>query len=277
MIQPRRSALFLPASNGRAIEKARGLPADVVILDLEDAVAPEAKDAARTQAIEAVRAGGFRARELVVRVNGIDGPCGMEDLAALRHCPPAAILLPKVSSPTEVANAAAVLGTGTPLWAMIETTRAILHIDAIAAAPALCCLVLGPNDLAKEMRCRPGADRLPLHTAMALLVTAARTHGRAALDGVNNDLSGGDAFAAECAQGRAFGFDGKTLIHPNQVEPANAAFSPSAEEVAAARAIVAAFRAPEAAGRGAIKVDGRMVERLHLEDAERTIALAEAE
>ena len=276
MIRPRRSALFLPASNARAIDKARGLDSDVVILDLEDAVAPGEKAAARDQAVEAVRAGGFGHRELVVRINALGTPWAGDDLAALREAAPDAILAPKVGCVTEVKALAGRIAPGVPLWAMIESCAAILHIDAIAATRPLAALVVGANDLAKEMRCTPGADRAPLHAALAMTVMAARAHGLVAFDSVNNDLSGGEAFSAQCDQGARFGFDGKTLIHPNQIAPCNAAYSPSAEAIGEAEAIVAAFAAPEAAGKGAIRVAGRMVERLHLEEAEQLLALAAA-
>ncbi|WCT73415.1 CoA ester lyase [Sphingomonas naphthae] len=276
MIRPRRSALFLPASNARAIEKARGLDSDVVILDLEDAVAPEEKAAARARAVETVKAGGFGHRELVVRVNGLGSPWVEEDLAALRTVAPDAILAPKIGCVAEVKALALRLNPGVPLWAMIESCAAILHIDAIAATRPLAALIVGANDLAKEMRCTPGADRAPLHAALAMTVMAARAHGLVAFDSVSNDLSGGDAFAALCDQGARFGFDGKTLIHPNQIAPCNAAFSPSEDAIAEAEAIVAGFAAPEAAGKGAIRVNGKMVELLHLDEAKQLLALAEA-
>ncbi len=267
-----RSALFMPAANARAIEKARGLDCDAVILDLEDSVAPAAKAAARAQAVAAAREGGFGRRALVLRVNASDTEWAMADLAAAVGAGFDAVLLPKVSRPDHVAAGRAVIGE-VPVWAMIETCAALLALPAIAAAPGLACLIVGPNDLAKEMRCTPGADRLPLLPHLVAIVTAARAHGLIALDGVSNVLADTPALAAECAQGAAFGFDGKTLIHPAQIAPANRAFAPSPGRVAWANAVIAAYALPENAGRGAIRVDGEMVERLHLAEAERIVAL----
>lgn len=277
--RPRRSALYMPAANARAIEKARELACDVVILDLEDAVAPDAKETARGQAVEAVRAGGFGPREVVIRVNGLDTPWGAADLGAAAAAGPDAVLVPKVSAPEDLAAYAAALGGGARLWAMIETCLAVLRLDALGAAAADSgaeAWVVGSNDLAKEMRCSPGVERAPLQPALALAVTAARAHGLAVLDGVFNDIADADGFARQCAQGLAFGFDGKTLIHPSQIDPANRAFTPDAVEVAQARAVAAAFDRPENAGKGVLKVEGRMVERLHLAEARRLIAVAEA-
>lgn len=272
MIRPRRSALFLPASNPRAIAKARGLACDVVILDLEDAVAPEAKREARAAAVAAAREGGFGGRELVVRVNGLDGAWGADDLAALAGVPVDAVLLPKVSGPDVLAAARSRIDV--PLWAMIETCRAMLNLRAIVeASPRV--LLAGTNDLAKEMRCRPGVDRAPLVPLLAQIVVAARSAGLVALDGVSNVIDDPDAVELECRQGLQLGFDGKTLIHPSQVAPANRVFSPDLEEIAWAEAVVAAFALPEHKGRGAIRVEGRMVERLHLEQARRTLAATE--
>ena len=271
--RPRRSALYLPASNPRALAKARTLAADVIILDLEDAVAPEAKADARAAAVAAIREGGFGPRELIVRVNGLCTEWGEADLEALAATPPDAILIPKVRSHGDL-TAAAARAPGVPLWAMIETPAAILHIASIAAAPGLVVLVMGCNDLAAELGATPGPDRTPLHPALALSVAAARAHGLAALDGVFNAIEDEARFAAEARQGAAFGFDGKTLIHPRQIEACNAAFSPSADALAQARAVVAAFADPAHADRGAIRLDGRMVERLHLAAAHRTLARA---
>lgn len=271
--RPRRSALFLPASNPRALAKARTLPCDVVILDLEDAVAPGAKAAARDAAVAAAREGGWGARELVVRVNGRGSAWHEADMAALADAPIDALLLPKVDAPEDVAAARA---GDHPVWAMIETCAAILRLAEIAAAPGVGAFVLGFNDLALEMRADPGADRLPFQPVFTLAVAAARAHGIAILDAVCNDFADLDRFAAEAAQGRRFGCDGKTLIHPAQIAPANIAFGPSTEEVARAAAVVAAFAEADSAALGAIRLDGRMVERLHLRDAERTLALANA-
>jgi citrate lyase subunit beta/citryl-CoA lyase len=278
MIRRRRSALYVPASNARAIDKARALPCDVVILDLEDAVAPEAKSLARAQAVAAVRDGGFGGRELVVRVNASGTPWGADDLEALVAVTPPAILVPKVSRRDELRPYEQRLGPGAgiALWAMIETAASIFRVEEIASAAAdgpLAALVVGTNDLAKEAGFRPGVDRQPLLGALGLVVLAARAHGLAVLDGVFNALDDRDGLVAQCAQGVAFGFDGKTLIHPAQVEPCNRAFTPDAATVEAARRVVAAFAAPENAGLGALRVDGQMVERLHLAQALRTLAM----
>ncbi len=275
----RRSALYVPASNARAVEKSRTLPCDVVILDLEDAVAPEQKADARDRAVATVRAGGFGARELVVRVNGLDTPWGADDLAALTPVAPAAILVPKVSAAADLQPYSQALETrtGTALWAMIETARSIFRLDEIAATAMngrLACFVVGTNDLIKETGFQSGPERLPLLGALGLIVLAARAHGLAVLDGVFNAIDDAAGFARQSAQGREFGFDGKTLIHPGQIAACNAAFTPDAAAVAAARRIVEAFAAPENAGRGAIRVEGQMVERLHLVQAQRTLALA---
>lgn len=273
----RRSALYVPASNARALEKARGLPADVLILDLEDAVAPEVKLAAREQALAALGDGGFCARELVVRVNGLDTEWGAADVAALLPACPAALLLPKVDSVAMVQRAAALLADQpqVALWAMIETPAAMLRLDAIASSGGpLRCLVAGTNDLIKESGIEVDVDRVPLQPGLFLLVMAARAHGLAVLDGVYNELDDVDGLTRQCRQARAFGFDGKTLIHPAQIEPCHAAFAPDAAAITAAQRVVAAFADPANAGRGALRVDGRMVEHLHLLQAQRTLALA---
>lgn len=275
--RPRRSALFLPASNPRAIAKARTLACDVVILDLEDAVAPEAKADARAAAVAAM-AEGFGARERVIRANALDTEWGEADLRALGDARVDAVLLPKVADAEILRRARGLLGDRIALWAMVETARAILDLREIVAAArevGLAVLVAGTNDLAKELRCRPGADRAPLLPALTDIVTAARAYGLTALDGVSNAIDSPARVEAECAQGRDLGFDGKTLIHPSQIAPANRVFAPSHEELAAARAVVAAFGSPDARGKGAIRVDGAMVERLHLDEARRVIALAD--
>ncbi len=278
-VRPRRSALYMPASNARAIEKARSIACDIVILDLEDAVAPEMKAAARAQAIGAVHAGGFGRRELVVRTNALDTDWGHDDLAALATAGVDGVLLPKVSDPVTLRAARAVLGDGPALWAMIETCRAIASLDAIvdvAAETGLEMLVVGTNDLAKEMRCRPGADRAPLLSVLTRIVLAARIAGIAVLDGVCNAIDDPAVLRAECEQGLSWGFDGKTLIHPSQVESANAVFAPSAAEIAWAHTVIDAFALRENAAKGAIRIDGKMVELLHRDEAERTIAMAAA-
>lgn len=277
--RPRRSALYLPGSNARAIEKARTLPCDVVILDLEDSVAPEAKVAARALACEAVRMGGFGARELVIRANGLDTPWGAADLAAAADAGPDAVLVPKVASPEDLAAYRAALGPAVSLWAMIETCRAVFALGDLGSASAgegVEAWVIGTNDLVKEMGCRPGDDRAPLAAALSLAVMAARANGLAILDGVYNDIPDLTGLARECVQGADLGFDGKSLIHPTHLGIANRVFSPEPQAVAWARTVVDAFDSPENAGKGVLKVDGRMVERLHLAQARQLIAVAEA-
>lgn len=277
--RPRRSVLYLPASNARAIDKARTLPCDVVILDLEDAVAPDAKAEARAGAVAAVRAGGFGSREVVIRANGLDTPWGADDLAAIAAAKPDAVLVPKVSAPADLAAARAAVGPHLPIWAMIETCAAIFRLDALGAESVLQGVqawVIGSNDLAKEMRCPLTTERAPLITALSLSLMAARAHRLAILDGVYNEIADSAGLAWQCAQAAAFGFDGKTLIHPSQVEAANAAFTPDPDAVAWARTVVAAFETPEAQGQGVLKIDGRMVERLHYAEAKRLIDVAEA-
>lgn len=270
----RRSLLYVPASNSRALEKARSLPCDVVILDLEDAVAPGAKDDARRAAVAAIGQGAVAEREVVVRINGLGSPWAADDLAAARQARPHAVLAPKLTHAADVAAYKAQLGGVTPLWAMIETCGAVLRLDAIAGGQGLAALVFGSNDLLAEMGAAVMADRAPLQAALSMTVMAARAHGLAVFDGVHNDLGDADGFAAECAQGAAFGFDGKTLIHPSQIDPCNAAFSPTSAAVARARAIVEAFEARGA--QGVVLVDGCMVERLHLDEARRLLAIHEA-
>jgi citrate lyase subunit beta/citryl-CoA lyase len=281
-IRPRRSALYLPASNARAIEKARTAPCDIVILDLEDAVAPDMKALARDQALAAVRDGGFGRRELIVRANGLDTPWGSDDLTALAAAGPDAVLVPKISDGAEVRACDAFLKSapaGLSLWVMIETARAAFRLDDIASASRdtrLAGFVMGVNDLAKETGGEQGIRREPFQAILGLSVAAARAYGLSILDGVYNALDDDAGLAEQCAQGRDFGFDGKTLIHPRQIDICNAAFTPSDAAVAWARTIVAAFVDPENASKGAIRVDGKMVERLHLVQAQRAIAIVEA-
>lgn len=286
LIRPRRSALYMPASNARALEKARTLSADAVIFDLEDAVAPDRKELARDQACAAVRDGGYGDREVVIRINALDTPWGEADLAAAAQAAPDAVLVPKVSS----AEALAAVGMrlrrhGAPertrVWAMIETPLAVLKAEEIASSALdvdsrLACFVLGTNDLAKETRARLSAGRAAMMPWLMQVLAAARAHGVDVLDGVYNDLSDEAGLRVECEQGRDCGFDGKSLIHPNQIAVANEVFAPTPDEVAAARAIVAVFERPENADKGAVAVDGRMVERLHAEMARRVLDLAEA-
>lgn len=262
-----RSLLFLPASNARAVEKARTLDADVVVLDLEDAVAPEAKGDARRAAAQAVRAGGFRGK-VAVRVNRLGADWGEDDLAALADLPLDYVVAPKVEDASIVDAYGARMPPGTRLIAMIETPKALTALAAIASAgEPLAGLMLGVNDLSKALGTGASPDREPLKPWLAATVAAARAHGLFAIDGVFNRLEDAEGLAAECAQGRLHGFDGKSLIHPAQIDAAHAAFSPSPREIAQAQAIVAAFAAPEAQGKGAIRVEGAMVERLHLDQA----------
>jgi citrate lyase subunit beta/citryl-CoA lyase len=279
-LRPRRSALYMPASNPRAVEKARTLDCDVVILDLEDAVLPDMKDVAREAAVAAVRAGGFGRREVAIRVNALETPWGAADLAAVAAAGPDAVIAPKIRQPADVAAVECYLA-GAPgtlkLWIMIETPQAILNLAAIAAVGGrLSGLVMGINDLAKETLARQTPDRAPFHAALALSVTAARAHGLIALDGVHNEIEDLAALEKLCRQGTDFGFDGKSLIHPSHIDICNAAFSPPPDEVAWARAVIAAFAAPENAGKGALRVEGRLAERLHCAQAERLVAIAEA-
>ncbi len=280
--RPRRSALFLPASNPKALAKARALHADVVILDLEDAVAPEHKAAARDAAVAAVREGGFGRRELVVRANGLGTPWGSDDLAALAAAGPDAVLVPKVSSPEEVHSYDAALAAApahTRLWIMIETCACVplLHqIAACAGDTRLAGFVLGTNDLSKEMRARLTPARTPFLPILTMAIAAARAHGLIVLDGVCNEFRDAAVVRAEAEQGLEFGFDGKSLIHPDQIEPVNAVFSPSPDQIAWAETVVAAFAEAENAGKGAIQAGGRMVELLHLEQAQHVLAVARA-
>ncbi len=271
--RPRRSCLYMPGSNARAMEKAKTLDADVVLFDLEDSVAPDAKEAAREAVAGAIRAGGYGDRELVVRINGVGSPWIEEDLAAVRDSRPDAVLLPKVEQAEDVDKASE---AGLPVWAMIETPRAILGVDAIAAAPALSVMVVGTNDLAKEMGARLTPGREAFQTALSMTVLAARAHGRTAIDGVYNAIGDEEGLTAECEQGLTLGFDGKTLIHPSQLAACNRIFSPSEEALAEARAVIAAFADPANKGAGVLKVDGKMAERLHLEQAEALVAMADA-
>ena len=285
-LRPRRSVLYMPGSNARALEKAKTLPADGVILDLEDSVAPDAKEAARQQVIDVVKAGGFGRREVFIRVNGIDTPWHTDDLTAAAHAAPDAILVPKVSNPETLELIGRRLldmhsDHKIRIWAMIETPLAIFNILSIAAEAKdsesrLSGFVLGTNDLAKDTRARLVPGRAPMLGWLSTCIAAARIYGIDVLDGVYNDIGNAEGFAAECKQGAELGFDGKTLVHPNQIEPCNKAFSPSQEEVAMARKMIAAFDLPENKSKGVVSIDGRMVERLHADMARRTVAIAEA-
>lgn len=279
--RPRRSALYLPASNARAIEKARSLPADIIILDLEDAVAPDAKEEARAAAVAAVQQGGFGTCEVAIRANGLDTPWGADDLAAIAGSGADAVLVPKVSSAQDIARYQEALSpapASMQLWAMIETCACIPRLYDIAAMSAqtrLSLFVMGTNDLAKEMRARLTPERTPFLPFLSMAVAAARAHGVAVLDGVCNEFRDLSAFRAEAEQGLLFGFDGKSLIHPDQVGPCNEVFSPGEEEMRWAKAVIEAFALPENASKGAIRVEGKMAELLHLEQAKRLVAVAE--
>ncbi len=280
--RPRRSALYMPASNGRAVEKARSLPCDVVILDLEDAVAPEAKTQARQAAAAAVRAGGFGRREVVVRVNALSTPWGADDLAEIALAGPDAVLVPKIDGPDDVAAYHAALAAAperTRLWTMIETGKAIFRLEAIAAASAttrLSGFCMGVNDLAKEMGARQVPDRAPFLAALSLSVMAARAYGLVILDGVHNEIEDLAALETVCRQGVDFGFDGKSLIHPSHLEIANRIFTPPAGDVAWARSVIAAFDDPANAGRGALRVEGKLAELLHRDQARKLVAVSDA-
>jgi citrate lyase subunit beta / citryl-CoA lyase len=284
-IRPRRSVLYMPGSNARAMEKARELPADAVIFDLEDAVAPDAKASARELIVQALQKGGFGHREVIVRINGLDTGWWRDDLA-VASARPDAVLVPKVSKPEQLREVAKHLvgvraEASVRLWAMMETPLAMLNARDIAAAALdpetrLAGFVMGTNDLAKDTRARIVPGRAPMLPWLMNCVAAARAFGIDILDGVYNDIGNAEGFAAECAQAHELGFDGKTLIHPQQIAPCNAAFSPPAEEVAWARKIIAAFELPENKNKGVIQVDGRMVEILHAEMARRTVAIADA-
>ncbi len=281
-IRPRRSVLYMPGANARALDKARSLDADALILDLEDAVAPDAKAQARAQVAAALRAGGYGRRECIVRINALDTPWGLEDAQAIACAGADAVLLPKVQSPGQLAALARALDAagapaGLPLWAMAETPLGFLRLDAIAGGhPRLAAIVVGTSDLVKDLHARHTPSREETLLARSMAVMAARAHGLAVLDGVHLDLQDDAGLEAACRQGRDQGFDGKTLIHPKQIAAANAAFAPAAEELAAARKRLDAWRVAQAAGLGVAVVDGALVENLHADEAQRVLALAEA-
>lgn len=280
-LRPRRSVLYMPAANDRALEKAQTIPADAIIFDLEDAVAPDAKPDARGKAVAAVQSGNYGNRELTIRCNGLDTQWGADDIAAAGAAAPSAVVIPKVDSVDYVDRVSGLLdAAGAPanvkIWPMIETPTAVFDVRAIAAHPRVAVLVMGTNDLAKELRSPlvPGRHPLVPHLATALL--AAREAGKVILDGVYNDVKNADGFAAECRQGMEMGFDGKTLIHPSQVEPANDTWAPSVDDVEYAERVIAAFDEAVADGRGVVTVDGRMIENLHVDNARRVLATAAA-
>ena len=274
-MKPLRSVLYMPSSNSRALEKARTIPADAIIFDLEDAVAPDAKELARDQACAAVVSGEYDGKTLTIRCNGLDTPWGAADLRAAAAAGPAAVVVPKVSGVEHLQAVVELVGT-TPIWAMIETPVAVFDVRAIAAHPRVAALVLGTNDLAKELRAALVPGRAPLLPHLATALLAGREAGKVVLDGVYNDVKDLVGFEAECQQGKELGFDGKTLIHPTQVEIANRVWAPSADEIGRARAVIEAFTVAEAEGRGVVVVDGRMVENLHRDNALHTLATAEA-
>jgi citrate lyase subunit beta / citryl-CoA lyase len=286
MIRPRRSLLFMPGSNARALEKARNLPADGIILDLEDSVAADAKALARDQIAQAIAAKGFGKREVLIRINSLDTPWWTDDIAMAGKARPDGILVPKISSVEDIATIADRLGevgadSAIQVWAMIETARAVLHAEELAATSRdpktrLAGFMFGPNDISRETRIRMQPGRAAMLPMITHCILATRAYGLEIFDGPYSDFSNVDGFGQECAQARDLGFDGKTLIHPGQIEACNAIFTPPEEEVAQARRIIAAFERPENASRGAIQLDGGMVERLHAEMAKRTIAIADA-
>lgn len=282
--RPRRSCLYMPGANERALEKARGLPADTLLLDLEDAVAPDAKLTAREAILSAVKQGGYGYREIVIRMNGLATEWGADDLKMAVSSGAKAVLAPKVESAADIhALDKALTEAGAPadfaLWVMIEMPKAILHIEEIAATAAetrLTTFVMGTNDLAKEYRARMTRDRIAFQTALQLTIAAARAYGVTAIDGVFNDIKDEDGLIFECEQGRDLGFDGKTLIHPSQLDTANRVFAPSHNDVEQAKAVIEAFADPANAGKGVLKVNGKMTELLHLDEARRTVAMDEA-
>lgn len=280
--RPRRSVLYMPGSNARALEKGRSLPADALILDLEDAVAPDAKELGRQQIAEAVKAGGYGQRELAIRVNGLDSPWGRADVEAAAACGPDAILLPKVETAAMVTELEALMVQAgaletTRIWCMMETPLGMLNAQEVAAASKrVGCLVMGTSDLVKDLQAAHTPQRLPVLTSLSLCILAARAYGLAILDGVHLDLQDDEGFAASCVQGKELGFDGKTLIHPKTVAKANEVFAPSPAEVEEAHKIIAAHAEATAAGKGVVVLDGKLIENLHVEAAQRTVALAEA-
>jgi citrate lyase subunit beta / citryl-CoA lyase len=279
---PRRSVLYMPGANERALEKAKGLEADALIFDLEDAVAPDAKAEARDRVCAAVAAGGYGRRELTIRVNGLDTEWHADDVAAVAKAGPAGMVVPKINSVDDLRSVEDALAAGgapdhTRIWAMLETPIAMLDAQRIAASSErLAVLVMGTNDLAKELQAEHVPGRQPLMTGLGLCLLAARAAGKVILDGVYNDIKDAEGFEAECVHGRQLGFDGKTLIHPSQLEPANRVFAPSPEELERSREIVAAFEEATAAGKGVVTVGGRMIENLHVAQAQRALAKAEA-
>jgi len=280
-VRPRRSVLYMPGSNPRALEKGKTLPADGLILDLEDAVAPDAKVAAREQVCAAVRAGGYGQRELIIRVNGLNTPWGYDDLVAVADTRADAVLLPKAETVETVRQAESVLAAngatdGLAIWCMLETPRGVLNAQEIARAPRVACFVMGTSDLTKAIHARHTPSREPMLTSLSLCILAARALDLAIVDGVHLDLNDDAGFEQSCRQGLELGFDGKTLIHPKTIAAANRIFAPAAEEVGWARRIIAAHAEAAAQGKGVVVVDGKLIENLHVAEAQHTVALAEA-
>ena len=275
-MRPFRSVLYIPGSKDRALDKARSLPVDAIIFDLEDAVSPESKIEARGTLKAALDQGGYGNRYKIIRINGLDTEWGAEDIAALRDAPADAILVPKVNSSADIDAVQTLLGNDTPIWAMIETPASVLNSNEIAAHPALEGFVAGTNDLAKELNCRTRPDRLPMQMSLQMMLLAARGNDVIAVDGVYNQFKDEEGLRAECDQGRDLGFDGKTLIHPAQVAVTNECFAPSEAELDLARRQIEAFEEVEKSGQGVAVVDGKIVENLHVETAKKTLAKAAA-
>ncbi len=275
MTRPYRSVLYIPGSKERALDKARTLPVDAIIFDLEDAVTPEAKVEARATLAAALKQGGYGNRARIVRINALDTPWGRDDALAVAKMEADAVLLPKVNNALDVQALAELVGD-VPIWAMMETCRGIWNAMEVAAHPAVQGFVAGTNDLAKELNCRSRADRLPMMTSLQMMLLAARANGVIAVDGVYNQFKDDDGLRVECEQGRDMGFDGKTLIHPAQVDVTNTAFSPSEAEIDLARRQIDAFEEIERSGQGVAVVDGKIVENLHVETARKVIAMASA-
>ena len=281
-LRPRRSVLYMPGANERALEKAKSLPADALILDLEDAVAPDAKIDARARVCFAAGSGEYGRKEITIRANGLDTPWHADDIRAIAEAGPAGVVVPKINSAADVAAVERALeAAGAPdhtrIWAMLETPIAMLHAEQIAtSSERLAVLVMGTNDLAKELHAEHVPGRQPLVFGLSQCLMAARMAGKVILDGVYNDIKDADGFAAECVQGRQLGFDGKTLIHPSQVDPCNETFAPSELELVAARGLILAFEEAQAEGKGVATFEGRMIENMHVDNARRAIAMAEA-
>ncbi|ANK81791.1 MAG: malyl-CoA thiolesterase [Rhizobiales bacterium NRL2] len=281
-VRPRRSVLYMPGSNARALEKAKSIPADALILDLEDAVSPDAKAQAREQVCKAIADGGYGKREMIIRINGLDTPWGADDMDAVSKAGPDAILVPKINDAATVEKLVEAMDeagapAATALWCMMETPIGILNAKEIAAASSRVAVwVMGTNDIAKDTGAQHTADRLPMITSLGLCMLAARAYGIQILDGVYNDIKDEEGFRAICRQGLELGFDGKTLIHPSQVGPCNEVFSPTEAQLESAARIVAGFEEAQREGKGVVTVDGRMIENLHVEQAKKQLAMAEA-